>query len=226
MRFSPYNLSVRRLCATGNWQEAISSLKGVYSLASCGLRGTQTEMENRFAIALDHLGRAIETMSRRLRKGPIPLPRDREGEVLTVIERLRELIADLGATAVGPGQWPCANCAEKENYRQPCDGPDELLPGACASRGQRAYLCGLKPNPNTDNGRDFAVGQYEVFRNCAHIFTPKQWEVIVLYFRDRRTQLEISQRLHLSPNSVSERLTRAKEQIHRCCMRTATREDE
>ena len=183
-------------------------------------------MSDRLSKALERLGRAVDDLRQYVVQEPVPALRSNEAYLIAGIERLTKVMAASVSTPPQIPESPCISCTLRESCKHPCNRLTDILPGVYEGRGRREHLCGLRPDLDSDDRRDSITDCYEILLGVCHYFTPKQWEIIQLYYRDGKTEAQIATLLNLSPSAVSERLTRAKERIQRCGMRNSPKKSE
>ena len=94
----------------------------------------------------------------------------------------------------------CWECPLRRTCVQICSYVDTLLPSMTAGRVDREDLARLY------QGR---IMTHAILDNV-EILTPRQQEVVQLYFRENRQQVEIAEALHISQQAVGDALVRAK----------------
>jgi RNA polymerase sigma factor (sigma-70 family) len=94
----------------------------------------------------------------------------------------------------------CWECPLRRTCVQICSYVETLLPSMTAGRVDHEDLARLY------QGR---IMTHAILDNV-EILTPRQQEVVQLYYRENRQQVEIAEALHISQQAVGDALVRAK----------------
>jgi len=94
----------------------------------------------------------------------------------------------------------CWECPLRRTCVQICSYVDTLLPSMTAGRVDHEDLARLY------QGR---IMTHAILDNV-EVLTPRQQEVVQLYYRENRQQVEIAEALHISQQAVGDALVRAK----------------
>ena len=142
-------------------------------------------------------------------------------EALPYLEKLIAVIHRFYGYGVSPqcnkitqtplsSKLPCISCPKVETCVEPCEGLNKLLPETTKGRGHRENLSGLHVNTLESIERARRSDIFELYEKCKHLFRPKQWQVICLYYHEEKTEKQIANILCKSRSTVSDLLRRAK----------------
>jgi predicted DNA-binding protein YlxM (UPF0122 family) len=132
-------------------------------------------------------------------------------EALPSLRKLVEVGQNLFGGETPPyTSFPCASCPTKEGCSQPCDALNALLPGVYAGRGHREHLTELDPDDLEDFRKVRILQIFEQYEPCRHIFTPKQWTILYLYYHDGKKEEQIAREIGKARTTVSDLLIRAR----------------
>ncbi len=131
---------------------------------------------------------------------------------------------------------PCTTCSKVDRCNSPCDRLEALLPGKFAGSAILNNTVGdLIKNINTsdisdtdnndeiprklDNSSLRAIDKvrsdeiFNLYKNCFHLFTKKEWLVITLRVQKEQTYRVIGERLGIVTSAASDTFRRAKRKM-------------
>jgi len=170
-------------------------------------------MRDCITTALERAQHALDALQRNVAERTLPALEERKDDLIAVLNQLVGMIGDLVEAPLDSATPSCSACAKRETCKEPCNRIADILPGEFEGRGHREHLCGIQPNRDTDDHRDTTGDRFFIFQNNAHLFTPKQWRVVYLYYSEGKTETEIAKSLGICPAAVSERLKTAKRRL-------------
>ena len=129
-------------------------------------------------------------------------------------ERLLEIVRKLDSEEdQSAAVSPCTTCSRKDACRNPCDELLKYLPSDSQGQNRHEFLV---QRPMDSFEAVPAANYFQTlagYQIAAGIFTKKQWQVLVLYYQDGKTQAEIAAQLGKKRSAISDLLHRAKKRI-------------
>ncbi|MAW76893.1 MAG: hypothetical protein CMJ95_05805 [Planctomycetes bacterium] len=112
-----------------------------------------------------------------------------------------------GVSSLIPGSYGpvCCSCPIRSHCNQICDLIENLLPSMEKARVDAEDLSRLFMGIRTVN----------VMLDNTEMLTPRQKEVVQLYYRESLMQQEIAEKLHVSQQAVADSLVRARRAVGR-----------
>jgi RNA polymerase sigma factor (sigma-70 family) len=109
---------------------------------------------------------------------------------------------------------PCDACARMSTCTSACAAINSQLPKPYQGRGHRENLVGLYSQTLSNNYERTRRSEiFSEYKKCQIIFSPKQWEVISLYYHEGLSEPQIAKHLGKKPNTISDLLNRARKRI-------------
>ncbi len=111
----------------------------------------------------------------------------------------------LGTEPLAPGSYGpvCSRCPVRSGCMKICDLVENLIPSMEKGRVDAEDLPRLYMGIRTVN----------VLLDNIHLLTPRQQEVVQLYYRESLQQQEIAKRLHVTQQAVADSLVRARRAV-------------
>ncbi|MBN2267676.1 MAG: sigma-70 family RNA polymerase sigma factor [Candidatus Babeliaceae bacterium] len=127
-------------------------------------------------------------------------------------------------------QSPCDNCDKRASCETLCERVESMLPGALSgsyvlnntygdlidkmSEGDDSDEDGMSHNTNLKTVKvPMPEAIFKLYEGCQNIFTPKQWRVVYLRFKEGMQNVEITKELGMTQSSVSDMLKRARQKM-------------